>query len=71
MIQLFMTGGASPMDTYDYKPALERFKPFFCYVQTEGEVLTILPAGLPYARTISALLDPYRQDSLRRFSSAV
>jgi hypothetical protein len=23
------------------KPALERFKPFFCYVLTEGEVLTI------------------------------
>jgi len=24
IIQLFMTGGASPMDTYDYKPALEK-----------------------------------------------
>lgn len=24
IIQLFMTGGASPMDTYDYKPELER-----------------------------------------------
>ncbi len=24
IIQLFMTGGASPMDTYDFKPALER-----------------------------------------------
>jgi hypothetical protein len=24
LIQLFMTGGASPMDTYDYKPELER-----------------------------------------------
>lgn len=24
IIQLFMTGGASPMDTFDYKPALER-----------------------------------------------
>jgi len=24
------------------KPALERFKPFFCYVQLEGEVLTIV-----------------------------
>ena len=24
------------------KPALERFKPFFCYVLTEGEVLTIM-----------------------------
>jgi len=34
-------------------------------------VLTILPGGLPYARTIAALFDPYRQDSARRFSSAV
>ena len=25
VIQLFMTGGASPMDTYDYKPALVRY----------------------------------------------
>ena len=33
--------------------------------------LTILPDGLPYARTIAALFDPYRQDSQRRFSSAV
>ena len=24
VIQLFMTGGASPMDTFDYKPELER-----------------------------------------------
>ncbi|HAY82315.1 MAG TPA: DUF1501 domain-containing protein, partial [Planctomycetaceae bacterium] len=24
VIQLFMTGGASPMDTYDYKPQLEK-----------------------------------------------
>lgn len=25
VIQLFMTGGASPMDTYDYKPALAKY----------------------------------------------
>jgi len=24
VIQLFMNGGASPMDTFDYKPALEK-----------------------------------------------
>lgn len=33
--------------------------------------LQILPGGLPYTRTIAALFDPYRQDSARRFSSAV
>jgi oxygen-independent coproporphyrinogen-3 oxidase len=33
--------------------------------------LAILPDGLPYARTIAALFDPYRRQSQRRFSSAV
>ena len=33
--------------------------------------ITIAPEGLPYARTIAALFDPYRRNSPRRFSSAV
>ncbi len=33
--------------------------------------VAILPVGLPYARTIAALFDPWRQQSARRFSSAV
>lgn len=33
--------------------------------------LSIAPEGLPYARTIAALFDPYRRHSPRRFSSAV
>ncbi|MDE2595425.1 MAG: coproporphyrinogen dehydrogenase [Sphingomonadales bacterium] len=37
----------------------------------EGEDLVLLQDGVPYARTIAALFDPYRQDSARRFSSAV
>lgn len=37
----------------------------------DGEWLTIKPDGLPYARSIAAQFDPYRQDSQRRFSSAV
>ena len=36
-----------------------------------GDQLEILADGLPYARTIAALFDPYRQHSPRRFSSAV
>ncbi|MCW1428976.1 oxygen-independent coproporphyrinogen III oxidase [Novosphingobium sp. JCM 18896] len=36
----------------------------------DGE-LVIAPAGLPYARTIAALFDPYRRQDARRFSSAV
>lgn len=39
--------------------------------QVEGGMLSVLPAGLPYARTMAALLDPYRQDNVRRFSSAI
>ncbi|OYY64890.1 oxygen-independent coproporphyrinogen III oxidase [Sphingomonas sp. 28-62-11] len=33
--------------------------------------LVINQAGLPYVRTIAAALDPYRQDSSTRFSSAI
>ncbi|BBC73862.1 oxygen-independent coproporphyrinogen III oxidase [Altererythrobacter sp. B11] len=33
--------------------------------------LEIVPRGLPYARSIAAAFDPYRQHSPRRFSSAV
>jgi oxygen-independent coproporphyrinogen-3 oxidase len=40
-------------------------------VQLEGEVLALAPGALPYARTIAALFDPHRQQSARRFSSAV
>ncbi|MBC2665642.1 oxygen-independent coproporphyrinogen III oxidase [Novosphingobium flavum] len=40
-------------------------------IETSDAVLTIRPEGLPYTRTIAALFDPYRQDSARRFSSAV
>jgi oxygen-independent coproporphyrinogen-3 oxidase len=37
----------------------------------KGVTLEITPDGLPYARTIAALFDGYRQDSVRKFSSAV
>ncbi|MFC3175395.1 radical SAM protein [Novosphingobium bradum] len=40
-------------------------------VEVRGDWLAIRSDGLPYARTIAALFDPYRQDSQRRFSSAV
>jgi oxygen-independent coproporphyrinogen-3 oxidase len=39
--------------------------------EIDGARLRILPHGLPYARTIAALFDPYRQDPAKRFSSAV
>lgn len=37
----------------------------------DGDWLTVTADGLPYARTIAALFDPYRQHSPTRFSSAV
>lgn len=54
-------------------PALPRLQPFVSrgLVIVEGGRLVLTAAGRPYARTIAALFDPYRQDSLRRFSSAV
>ena len=40
-------------------------------VRLEGDSLQLAPGALPYARTIAALFDPHRQQSTRRFSSAV
>ncbi|TCM16892.1 oxygen-independent coproporphyrinogen-3 oxidase [Novosphingobium sp. PhB165] len=48
-------------------------QPYFAagLCEADGEYLVIAPGGLPYARSIAARFDPYRKDSLRRFSSAV
>ena len=40
-------------------------------VRIEDDTLHLAPGALPYARTIAALFDPWRQQSVRRFSSAV
>ncbi|WP_239804548.1 hypothetical protein [Croceicoccus hydrothermalis] len=40
-------------------------------VEMTGSSLIIAPGGLPYARTVAAIFDPYRAQSARRFSSAV
>lgn len=37
----------------------------------DGNILAITSDGLPYARTIAAKFDPYRAQSLRKFSAAV
>lgn len=51
----------------------ERLAPFLAagLAVLEGERLTILPGGLPYARVIAAMFDSYRADAPRRFSSAI
>lgn len=50
----------------DLAPFVERH-----LIAIADDRLTLLPGSLPYARTVAALFDPYRQDGLRRFSSAV
>ena len=51
----------------------ESLLPFFerGLAEMNGRILTISPDGLPYARTIAALFDPYRATTKKRFSSAI
>ena len=51
----------------------ERLEPFIGrgLARLEGLTLCIMPEGLPYARTIASLFDPYRQQATRQFSSAI
>jgi oxygen-independent coproporphyrinogen-3 oxidase len=55
------------------EPAMERLSPYLetGLCEVEGEYLAIAAHALPYARSIAAAFDPYRQHSPRRFSSAV
>lgn len=50
-----------------------RLEPFLArgLAAIEQGTLSILPAGLPYARVIAALFDPYREATARKFSSAI
>lgn len=46
IIQLFMTGGASPMDTFDYKPALEKLHGQKLGPKEKPEGFTAAPGAL-------------------------
>ncbi len=46
VIQLFMTGGASPMDTFDYKPELERLHGQKLGPQQKPEGFTAIPGAI-------------------------
>lgn len=46
VIQLFMTGGASPMDTYDYKPELEKLHGQKLGPREKPEGFTAMPGAL-------------------------
>jgi len=73
LIEALLCHGTASLDADLATEAAARLAPFIerGLASLEGDSLTIAPAGLPYARTIAALFDPYRQDSVRRFSSAV
>lgn len=46
IIQLFMTGGASPMDTFDYKPELERLDGQSLGPKEKPEGFTAMPGAI-------------------------
>ena len=73
VIEALLCHGKTSLDAELAAEAAARLAPFAerGLASLDGQVLTIEPGGLPYARTIAALFDPYRQDSVRRFSSAV
>ncbi|HCF24095.1 MULTISPECIES: oxygen-independent coproporphyrinogen III oxidase [unclassified Novosphingobium] len=73
VIEALLCFGRAELDPDLAAEAALRLAPFAKrgLARMQGSTLSIAPAGLPYARTIAALFDPYRQDSLRRFSSAV
>ena len=61
------------IDTATAKAAAERLRPYLepGLAAFENGYLAIPPKGLPYARSIAAAFDPYREGSPRRFSSAI
>lgn len=73
LIEALLCHGTASLDSDLASEAASRLSPFVerGLASLDHDTLTIAPQGLPYARTIAALFDPYRQDSLRRFSSAV
>ena len=73
LIEDLLCRGRAQIDVPLSAATIAGLEPFVArrLIELSERRLTILPGGLPYARTIAALFDPYRQDSLRRFSSAV
>jgi oxygen-independent coproporphyrinogen-3 oxidase len=73
VIEALLCRGRSPVGSRLLGEALPRLAPFIAagLCEIADGALTIAPEGLPYARSIAAQFDPYRQHSPRRFSSAV
>lgn len=73
VIEALLCHGKASLDADLATEAATRLAPFTQrgLARLDQGMLTIAPGGLPYGRTIAAIFDPYRQDSARRFSSAV
>jgi len=73
VIEGLLCRGEARLDADLVSDVLVRLLPFVDreLATLDNGTLRLLPEALPYARTIAALFDPYRQDSARRFSSAV
>ena len=73
IIEELLCHGRAQVDPATVESAIERLLP---YLQADlcsfdNGALVIAGHALPYARSIAASFDPYRQHSTRRFSSAV
>lgn len=73
VIEGLLCRGEAQLDGDLANEVLMRLLPFIDreLAELDHGTLRLMPDALPYARTIAALFDPYRQDSARRFSSAV
>jgi len=73
VIEALLCQGRAPVAADLWQEAGPLLRPYLDagLCETDGGDLVVLPGGLPYARSIAARFDPYRKDTLRRFSSAV
>lgn len=73
VIEGLLCRGRSEIDAALLQQVISSLRPFLLarLCSIDGTELVIAPRGLPYARSIAAQFDPYRQHSPRRFSSAV
>lgn len=73
IIDALLCSGRAPLDAGMLRPILDRLSPFLSrgLALLEDETLTIPLRGLPYARAIAALFDPYRAAAAVKLSLAV